>query len=206
MNDREFIELLNLYVDREISAEDALRLEAEVASRPRRRNVYDQYCRIQKACAKLSEGNYTSALSQTDPSLVSFPAERSWRLAPFVAGMAAAAAVALAIVGIRGRLVPQAASPVLAAAAPARAVSAPSDADMSMKPVFLARQAPDQAGPQVAQLSWIGDVRLAPVSTSANADFLLGPRADLKAAVMADPQNARDTQEPVEMTAFRFQR
>ncbi|HXQ79806.1 MAG TPA: zf-HC2 domain-containing protein [Opitutaceae bacterium] len=30
MNDREFIELLNLYVDREISQEDALRLEAEV--------------------------------------------------------------------------------------------------------------------------------------------------------------------------------
>jgi hypothetical protein len=210
MNDREFIELLNLYVDREISAEDALRLEAEVASRPRRRNVYDQYCRIQKACAKLSEENYTAALSQTDPSLVSFPAERSWRLAPFMAGMAAAAAVALAIVGIRGRLIPQAAGPDLVAVAPARAVSAaqaaPSDADMSMKPVFLARQAPDQAGSQVAQLSWIGDVRLAPVSTSANADFLLGPRADLKAAVMADPQNARDTQEPVEMTAFRFQR
>jgi hypothetical protein len=205
MNDREFIELLNLYVDREISAEDALRLEAEVALRPRRRNVYDQYCRIQKACAKLSEENYTAALSQTDPSLVSFPAERSWRLAPFVAGMAAAAAVALAVVGIRGRLVPQAPSPVLVAAEPARAASA-ADADMSMKPVFLARPAPDQAGSQVAQLSWIGDVRLAPVSTSANADFLLGPRADLKAAVMADPQGGRDTQEPVEMTAFRFQR
>jgi hypothetical protein len=208
MNDREFLELLNLYVDREISAEDAHRLEAEVASRPRRRNVYDQYCRIQKACSKLAEENYTASLSQTDPSLVSFPAERSWRLAPFVAGMAAAAAVALAIAGIRGRLVPQAESPALVAAAPAASAAdtAPSDADMSMKPVFLARSAPDQGGSQVAQLSWIGDVRLDPVSTSANADFLLGQRADLKAAVMADPQNGRDTQEPVEMTAFRFQR
>ncbi len=46
---------------------------------------------------------------------------------------------------------------------------------------------------------------MAPVVSSANADFILGPRADLKAAVMADPQ-ARDGQEPVEMTAFRFQR
>jgi len=43
MKDREFIELLNLYVDREISAEDALRLEREVATDPKRREVYDQY-------------------------------------------------------------------------------------------------------------------------------------------------------------------
>jgi hypothetical protein len=210
MTDREFIELLNLYVDREITADDALRLEAEVAARPRRRNIYDQYCRIQKACSKLSEENYTAALSQTDPSLISFPVERSWRLAPFVAGMAAAAAVAVAVVGLRGRLVPQAANSVLAAAGPERAASvadtAPAADDMSMKPVFFVRPAADQAPSQLAQLSWIGDVRLAPVSTSANADFLLGQRADLKATVLADPQGGREPQEPVEMTAFRFQR
>jgi hypothetical protein len=210
MTDREFIELLNLYVDREIGAEDALRLESEVAADPRRREVYDQYCRIQKACSKLSEENYTDSLSQTDPSLVSFPADRRWRLGPFVGGMAAAAAVAVAIVGLRGRLVPVAANSALAAAGPARAASvadvAPADVDVSMKPVFFVRPAPDQAPAQLAQLSWIGDIRLAPVSTSANADFLLGQRADLKAAVLADPQGAREPQEPVEMTAFRFQR
>ena len=50
MKDREFIQLLNLYVDREITADDARRLEIEVASSPERRKVYDQYCRIQKAC------------------------------------------------------------------------------------------------------------------------------------------------------------
>jgi hypothetical protein len=205
MTDREFIELLNLYVDREIGAEDALRLESEVAADPRRREVYDQYCRIQKACSKLSEENYTDSLSQTDPSLVSFPADRRWRLGPFVGGMAAAAAVAVAIVGLRGRLVPVAANSALAAAGPARAASV-ADVDVSMKPVFFVRPAPDQAPAQLAQLSWIGDIRLAPVSTSANADFLLGQRADLKAAVLADPQGAREPQEPVEMTAFRFQR
>jgi hypothetical protein len=206
MNDREFIELLNLYVDREISAEDALRLEAEVASRPRRRSIYDQYCRIQKACSKLSEESFTASLSETDPSLVTFPAERSWRLAPFMAGMAAAAAVAVAVVALRGRLVPQPADSAVAVSVPVRPASAAPASDASMKPVFFVRPAADQAPSQVAQLSWIGDVRLAPVSTSANADFLLGQRSDLKAAVLADPQGGRDLQEPVEMAAFRFQR
>ncbi len=99
MNDREFIELLNLYVDREISAADAQRLEAEVARDPRRREVHDQYCRMQKACSRLSEETYAATLSQTDPSVVEFPVSRSWRLAPFMAGMAAAAVAAAAYVG-----------------------------------------------------------------------------------------------------------
>jgi hypothetical protein len=211
MNDREFIELLNLYVDREISAEDALRLETEVAIHPARREVYDQYCRIQKACSMLSEETYSASMAQTDPSLLEFPEPRPWRLGPFLAGMAAAAAVAVAIVGIRGRFVPAAPSSALAAVGPARAASAAGDVDFSdergsMKPVFYIRPASDQASSQLAQLNWIGDIRMAPVATSANADFLLGPKADLKAAVMADPQAGRDTQEPVEMTAFRFQR
>ena len=50
MNDTEFIELLNLYLDHEISAADAARLEAEVQANPQRRQVYHQYCRMQKAC------------------------------------------------------------------------------------------------------------------------------------------------------------
>ena len=54
MNDPEFISLLNLYVDREISPEDALRLESEVLKHPKRRDIYDQYCRMQKACTMLS--------------------------------------------------------------------------------------------------------------------------------------------------------
>lgn len=54
MNDREFIELLNLYIDHEISPEDAVRLEAEVMGRPDRREVYNQYCRMQKACSMLT--------------------------------------------------------------------------------------------------------------------------------------------------------
>ena len=75
-----------------------------------------------------------------------------------------------------------------------------------MQPVFFVRQSSQQAPAQVAQLNWIGDIRMAPVASLADADFLMSPKADLKGAVMADPQAARGAQEPVEMAAFRFQR
>jgi len=50
MKDSEFIELLNSYLDHEISAPDAARLEAEIRVNLERRRVYLQYCRMQQAC------------------------------------------------------------------------------------------------------------------------------------------------------------
>jgi hypothetical protein len=55
MNDREFIELLNLYLDHEIAPADAARLEAEVRDNPERRRIYLDYCRMQKACGLLAK-------------------------------------------------------------------------------------------------------------------------------------------------------
>lgn len=54
MSEREFIELLNLYLDHEIAPADAARLEAEVRGNPERRRTYLEYCRMQKACAILA--------------------------------------------------------------------------------------------------------------------------------------------------------
>lgn len=55
MNDSEFIEYLNLYLDHEITAADAARLEAEVQRSPERRRIYRDYCRMQKACMLLAK-------------------------------------------------------------------------------------------------------------------------------------------------------
>lgn len=55
MKDSEFIELLNLYLDHEISAADAARLEAEVQSNPQRHRIYREYCQMQKACQLLAK-------------------------------------------------------------------------------------------------------------------------------------------------------
>jgi hypothetical protein len=225
MKDREFIELLNLYVDHEISAEDALRLEAEVASQPARREIYDQYCRMQKACSMLSEELIESAAGQANPSVVAFPHRRRWAFGPLAVGMAAAAACAVAVIGLRNRGVDLAGAAPSAAVGPAKAspVAQPPAllaATDSMRPVFFAHRRADQvsqgadpaldltADPsaQVAELNWIGDIHLAPVFPTANADFLLNTKSDPKAQAATDTQDNRENQEPAEMAAFRFQR
>lgn len=55
MNDRRFLELLNLYLDHELDPAEAAELEAEVMRNPARRRAYDQYCRLQRACSLLGE-------------------------------------------------------------------------------------------------------------------------------------------------------
>ena len=79
MNDKEFIELLNLYVDREITTEDAVRLEKVVATNARRREIYDQYCRIQKACSMLSEETLDMSSVRTTATVIAFPVQSPWR-------------------------------------------------------------------------------------------------------------------------------
>jgi hypothetical protein len=49
MKDNRFIELLNLYIDRQITAEETAELESEIQSSPQRQAVYRQYCQIHTA-------------------------------------------------------------------------------------------------------------------------------------------------------------
>jgi hypothetical protein len=221
MTDKEFIELLNLYVDREISAEDALRLEKVVATNPRRREIYDQYCRIQKACSMLSEETLDMSSVRTTADVISFPHRSSWRFGPVIAGLAAVAACAVAVVGVRNHTGPDATLAVDGARARTVADTIDLSTDsISMKPVLVVRLPSDQASKspqatllansdlsaQASQLNWIGDIHMSPVSSVASGDFLLNPKTDIKAGVITDVQGSRDLQEPVEMTAFRFQR
>jgi hypothetical protein len=216
MKDPEFIELLNLYVDREISAEDALRLEAEVVANPGRREVYDQYCRMQKACSMLSE-----EIAETTPApevtIVQFPTQSPWHIGQFALGIAAAAACAVGIVTYKlhdtSRYMPMADAPV-AAAKPAPAptpLGLVGDTD-SMKPVFTTRVSNERVyavaenSAPVAQLNWIGDIQMPPVFTAANSELLINPRTDIKAPALTDTPGQNDPQEPAEMAAFRFQR
>jgi len=170
----------------------------------------------------LSEETLDMSSVKTTATVLAFPTHSPWRLGPLAAGLAAAAACAIAVVGVKNR----AAAPVAPVSAEAsRPVAASGAVDVmpesiSMKPVLFVRLPSDQAprGAQgtfladadaaspMAQLNWIGDIHLSPVAPSATGDFLLNPKTDLKAAVITDSQGARDSQEPVEMTAFRFQR
>ena len=53
MSNKEFLELLNLYIDQEISPEDRELLEQEIASNESRLAMFNEYIRLQKATEKL---------------------------------------------------------------------------------------------------------------------------------------------------------
>ncbi len=224
MNDREFIELLNLYVDKEISHEDALRLEAEVGASPERRKVYDQYCRIQRACCELAEQMAESTAERPASLGAELRAPIAWRMAPFMVGLAAAACVAV-LFGLRERGASAVkASPGVAVefpvARPAAVAADTSGADDPMTAVFSLRLAAgqpertgaralfamDEASSQMPQLSWIEDIHMAPVLGAAHSQFLFSEKPDLKAPISNGSQNRPGSQQPAEMAAFRFQR
>lgn len=102
MKDSEFLELLNLYLDHEISADDAARIEAEVQRNPARRRIYQQYCRVQKACTLLAKDYVEQSATSGAPAerkIVAFEPSRSWGFGVYAGGLAAAAAcVALVFV------------------------------------------------------------------------------------------------------------
>jgi len=54
ISDKKFIELLNLYLDHEISDAEVRTLEAEILSNPARHRLYRQYCAMHKGCLELA--------------------------------------------------------------------------------------------------------------------------------------------------------
>jgi hypothetical protein len=105
MKDSEFIQLLNLYLDHEISAADAARLEAEVQTNAARRGIYQQYCRMQKACRMIAADFNTEpagAGAAGDRKIIAFnpavAARRSRAHSLYTVGTFAALAACVAII------------------------------------------------------------------------------------------------------------
>jgi anti-sigma factor RsiW len=111
MNEPRFIELLNLYVDQQLSPQEAAELEAEIQKNPVRHRTYQQYCRMQKACAQLFEHErsvapasaaLTRAMADADRKVVAFPDQSTrrsmWPIGFSVGAVAAAACVAFVVV------------------------------------------------------------------------------------------------------------
>jgi anti-sigma factor RsiW len=101
MNDAEFIELLNLYLDHEISAVDARRLEAEVTRNPARYKIYREYCQMQKACVVLAQASaLETAATAADANVVSFDDDAPRWGFGFYAAAACAAVACVAVVAV----------------------------------------------------------------------------------------------------------
>jgi len=103
MNDIEFIELLNLYLDHEISGSDARRLEAEVTTNPARRKIYRQYCQMHKGCSLLAQSTAAEEIAApTESKVLEFGGFRSsWTLGNYATALCAAAACIALIVVMR---------------------------------------------------------------------------------------------------------
>jgi len=54
ISEKKFIELLNLYLDHEISADEVRVLEAEILRSPARHTLYRHYCAMHKGCLELA--------------------------------------------------------------------------------------------------------------------------------------------------------
>lgn len=122
MKENRFIELLNLYIDRQITAEETAELEAELQRNPKRQSVYRQYCKIHSATKLVYESFRAEAADQPVPrpghagvvELFETRRRRNHWAYFTTAGLAAAAALALVFV-LNRTPAGQPAAPVLAA-------------------------------------------------------------------------------------------
>ena len=152
MKESKFIELLNLYIDRQISPEEAALLEEEILHNPRHRRIYQQYCRMHRACTLVLENIRAQAdqgagVEEVAGRVAGF-APRTRRLVwgYYAAGLAAAACMALVAVQVflrpdhssaRGSLATSPAASLTSAQTGLVKATAPVHMDATASPVSL---------------------------------------------------------------------
>ena len=107
MKDNRFIELLNLYVDRQISPAETAELEAEIQSSPRRQKVYREYCQMHRATKLVYESfrhhageNESAQLAKGGAAITRIEhgqRHRQSRWAYYAGGLAAAACLTFVV-------------------------------------------------------------------------------------------------------------
>ncbi len=216
MKDSKFIELLNLYVDHQISPAEAEQLEAEVKGNPERRRVYREYCQMQKACAVLAEQFRTEA-SASDPKIVEFqPRRLPLGAIAYVGSLVAVAACVAVVFTLRTKqAAPVAAvAPVIQQLSVAPAVAATPAVRPALHPVFGPKvlslraqnaELAESAGDSAAFAEWMNNIQLSSMP-GASADDL---RFDAHGTLQPDVRTyraGRPIQGKVEWTAFTFQK
>ena len=221
MKDTKFTELLNLYLDHQITPEDSALLEAEIQRDAKRMQLYRQYCRMHKACSQLADGYL-----ENTPARRPLVLERRQRrgVALYATGlMAAAACIAIVLVSMPTTdsvspeltVQPESSMPAVASSdiplAPAPVLPVLAPRNQALQTVFSTR-ALAQLGENSAheailmvgqgRLDWLADVQTTPLQ------FELGVLEPLN----TDSQETRTfrSHRPfhgnVELTAFQFQR
>lgn len=146
MKDHRFIELVNLYIDRQITAAETAELESEIQSNPRRRAIYRQYCQMHRATTLVYDSFRAQAQGQSAGEPVgggnialfeSRQRNRRHRWAYFASGLAAAACIAFVLV--RNNSLPAADANLVAANQP-QPVTVVATVQPDAQPVVVARE------------------------------------------------------------------
>jgi hypothetical protein len=193
MKDAEFIELLNLYLDHEISAPDAARLEVEVQRHPARRRIYQDYCRMQKGCRMLAEDFHREPVTVPSPKVIDFKtaSRRTGKGAAYLAGALAAAAASVAIIFVVQSRQPSAstaAAPVaITTPAPQIGAAVPTVAAVMPQPVNLTMRSESRGGLQpvagsrfLLGASATSELAEHPAGSALNAEFAWMERVQLQ--------------------------
>lgn len=220
MNESKFIELLNLYVDHQISPAEAELLEAEVRSNPEHRRVYRQYCQMQKACTEIAE-SFRNQAPATEPKLAEFkPRRRASGGAVWATGLLAAAACVAVVLGVRSRLAvtnPNSRGPVAvqldpAALPVARTVASRPVLQPAIGPHLVSLRAQnaelaDAAAPadQLALADWMNSIQMSSLPGAPAEELNFDARATLQPDTRTY-RPARPFKGKVEWTAFTFQK
>ncbi len=225
MKESRFIELINLYIDRQIGPEEAAELEAEIARSPSHRRTYLQYCRMHRACTMLFENfhapatSLNQALGQAERKVTAFPA-RGYRLARISlgAGLAAAACVAFMLVNRPAATSVPVANPGVNEVAQVNvppeafhlAALAPDAHPAEFKTVmkvnkFSLANNPAASDAQRAAFDWMRQIELSPMPAVDNNDNVFVPQTEATSADLRFPRVRNDDQPVAEMASFQFQ-
>lgn len=236
MNEARFIELLNLYIDQELSADEVGELEREIARNPARRRTYDQYCRMHRGCALLFENARSQAprfakldraAQEVDEKVLAFPHSADanvvrgpWGRVAWAGGVAAALAVAALqgptiLTALRGptESVPVSGATAVAKGAPATTPSAPVAARQSdYQLVGMVNRRPDTSRltfqPVVTpEADWTHRFELTPLQrVSVESLRFASESADAENRTFGGSQPFTPAQSAVEFSAFQFQK
>ncbi len=152
MKDQRFIELVNLYIDRQITAGETAELEAEMQGNPRRRAIYRQYCQLHTATKQVYDSFRTEAASPHAAGatagrvvLTDFQPRSRLNWIHYAGGLTAVACLALVMVSFNANSRP--AAETMAQIKPAPAVQL-----ATVAPVAPAVVTPAAAAPGITSL------------------------------------------------------
>ncbi len=225
MNDERFIEMLNLYIDRELSGAEIDEIEEAIASSPERQKIYAQYCRIERATQHLlNETDVPQpriaeliAAARSDDNTVEFepaPKAPKTRWLGWGTSVASLAAACLAIVFIMQPADEPAGETAVAAPAVETAVPAFID-DSAYQTVFVldddrSSDRLERMRPASDSFAWMNQLQFAPIERSQIDSWQMEASEPIEVRSLnprwITPVGLDDTPGREEMTAFQFQR